>query len=139
MPWKADAPPSLADAERRLREIPKERACLDKEEGSLKAYVAALKDLTAPAPISTKAAALESRTMPNLDASSTGAVVDEILRCSGGAIQIDAILQRAKEFSKWERTGDDERDKERLLAALRRGRARDKNIRTSMGWERQAK
>jgi len=133
MKWEPDAPPTLSAAERRLAELTAERETLQE-------YIDALKKLT-----SARVEALAGESNSSTDdayvpptagahVEATGDVVWAIMSETEVPLPINAILKRARKFPNWKCTADDRRERDRLSAALRRGKRNGEYVQTKEGW-----
>ena len=134
---RGDAQAEVADAQRRLDECKRVFDELDQKVGKLQRYIAAATDLVNQSGSTEHpdVALRKNGSVQNTDweVSTTSEVARQILSY-GGPMKLDGILLEARKFKRWGSSNSDERDKERLDSALRRGKGK-LFIRTERGWD----
>jgi hypothetical protein len=125
--WKLESPPTARDVNERIAECESEVATLQLEIATLRKYLAVLTELTEPSNSKASQKApddpgTEDGWIPDMEAADTTEVVRAILHSNNGPMYLRGILAQTHSFPNWERTGDEKRDRDRIGAALRRGK-----------------
>ena len=120
--WTGTTPPTVADVERRLAEIEAERQKLVRYLEALNGVISTNDGAPRPGP----------RTW-NPEVSLTGEVAKQALLKHGSALELDAMLPIARSFKNWNASGDNQKDKNRLYAAMYR--AQSTFAYTDAGWD----